>query len=315
MSFFSNFMNQIPTRLWRRHARQIRKYWSIKKITNAVPAMYYYLRGVSTIPTLPLFLKIEISAFCDVDCLYCTQAKDRVFFSFEKFKTIVDHLKNSVFMVQLYEIGEPLQHEQVLEFIEYAHTKRLATVISSNLSIEKTESFWRGLTVSGLDRLIVAIDGITEPVYRHYRRHGNLSLVMSNLKTILRHREQGASNLFVEWQMIDFPWNRSEQTAARQMAYDLGCDEFRIIPDAYQPRKKSAREGVIRQHHCLWPYVLLLVKANEDFIPCFKPDCTPGVLGNLGESDLDDLWNGPAIRQIRDKKMIQDRAGCRTCRE
>ena len=110
-------------------------------------------------------------------------------------------------MVQLYEIGEPLHHAQVIDCIRYSHANNYATVISSTLSIQKPDEFWKDLVASGLDRLIVAIDGITQSVYQKYRRKGDLELVMCNLKKIVSHKKLIGSKLIVEWQMIDFPWN------------------------------------------------------------------------------------------------------------
>lgn len=314
MSRLTQLSNQVPLRLLLRYVTTIVRYGSPRKYFNAVRALYCFQRAMLVIPTMPLLLKVEISRYCTVNCLYCTATKEKVFFSLDRFKEVVDTVKDYVFMVHLYEVGEPLHHDDVLEFIRYSHANRLATVISSSLSIEKNDSFWRDLAVSGLDRLIVAIDGITEPVYLKYRREGDLNLVMSNLEAILRHRKKEGGKLQVEWQMIDLPWNRCEQEPARQLSKKLGCDVFRIIPDA-SIRTNYSLEGSVRQHNCLWPYVLLLINAYNDVLPCFKPGINPGVLGSLTQNSLMDIWNAEIIKQIRSRDLICSKEGCRTCRE
>lgn len=218
-------------------------------------------------------------------------------------------------MSQLYEIGEPLHHPELLKCIGYAHKNRIGTVISTTLSLKKQDTYWRDLVSSGLDRLIVAIDGTTEAVYNRYRTHGDLNLVMDNLKKIMQFREEERSKLFVEWQMIDFPWNQCEQHSAKNMAAELGCDNFQIIQDTSELRKSAKKSGNIRNRNCIWPYVLLLVNVYGDVLPCFKPAYSPGTLGNLQDLDFTEIWNGEEIQRIRSKKLIRLRDGCRTCIE
>ena len=314
MNIVPYIQRQIPLRLLQRHINVFIKYGSIQKYSNAILALYYYLRGTAVISTMPLFLKVEISRYCLIDCSYCKSQKSKEFYPFDKFKPLIDAHKDNAFMVQLYEIGEPLHHAQVIDCIRYSHANNYATVISSTLSIQKPDEFWKDLVTSGLDRLIVAIDGNTQSVYQKYRRKGDLELVMYNLRKTLSYKKHIGSKLIVEWQMIDFPWNLCEQEPARRLAYELGCNYFSLIPDCSE-RNKYEQTGIIRKKNCIWPYVLLLVNAFGNVIPCFKPGCRPGVLGNLNESSFINIWNGENIRSIRDPHQICRRAGCCSCRE
>lgn len=315
MGFLQRLSVQVPLRLWQRHRGVFFRYASPRKYLNAAGALYHYVRCTEVIPTRPLFLKVEISRHCTVNCLYCTIKKEERYYPFEKFMTLVDAVRDEAFMVQLYEIGEPFHHERVIDCIRYAHDSRLATVISSSLSLPKPESFWQELATSGLDRMIVAIDGISEPVYRRYRRNGDFWLVMENLGKLLDARRAARSGMSVEWQMVDLPWNRCEQQDARKQALEMGCDVFRVIPEGVLPRLKSGEARVVRTRNCLWPYVVLLVNAYDDVVPCFKPMCYPGVVGNLGDSGLMDVWNGDSIRSIRNPRKISCRQGCMYCTE
>lgn len=277
--------------------------------------LWHYFNEDTILSTNPLLLKVELSRHCTVNCRYCFALKEYRFYPFDKFKAIVSSLSPYIFMTQLYEIGEPLHHPDILKCISYTHNLGIGTVISTSLSIDKPDSFWMGLVDSGLDRLIVAIDGITVPIYNNYRTNGNLSLVMSNLKKILKLRKNGRNKLFVEWQMIDFTWNRCEHNLARKMAITLGCDCFRIIPDTHEHRDVSKRRTKLRNKNCIWSFILLLVNVKGDIISCFKPDYNPVVLGNLSMSRLVEIWNGNKIRQIRSKKTITSCNCCKFCDE
>jgi MoaA/NifB/PqqE/SkfB family radical SAM enzyme len=233
----------------------------------------------------------------------------------EQFKSIVDDFDQYIFITQLYEIGEPLHHPDILECINYAHSKGLGTVISTSLSLKKPDSFWNDLVTSGLDKLIVAIDGTTESTYKKYRTHGNLILVMDNLRKILQFKKQQCSSLFIEWQMIDFPWNRGEQKSARKVALALGCNDFQIIQDAHELRGAAIEKQKVRNNNCIWPYVLLLINVYNDVIPCFKPAYHSGILGNLSTATFSEIWNGEEIRRIRSRILIKSCHGCRICSE
>jgi MoaA/NifB/PqqE/SkfB family radical SAM enzyme len=218
-------------------------------------------------------------------------------------------------MAQLYEIGEPLHHPDLLKCIGYAHKRKIGTVVSTTLSVPKPDSYWKDMVTSGLDRLIVAIDGTTEAVYNRYRTHGNLNLVMDNLIKILHFKKENRGNLSIEWQMIDFPWNQGEQSSARELAAELGCDHFQIIQDTSDLRESAKKSKKPRTTNCIWPYVLLLVNVYDDVLPCFKPAYSARILGNLQNSNFTEIWNGQKAQEIRNKELIQLLKGCRICIE
>ena len=309
------FNTQIPIYLWRRHLSLLIRYATPRKIFNATTALWNYSREKPVISTMPLLLKVELSRYCTVNCLYCFSKKEYRFYPFDKFKLLVDTFGKYIFMTQLYEIGEPLHHPELLKCIHYAHSNGLGTVISTTLSLKKSDSYWNDLVASGLDKLIVAIDGTTGTIYNKYRTQGNLILVMDNLKKIIQIKSQTQSNLFIEWQMIDFPWNRCEQNVAKELANTLGCDDFRIIQDTFGRQKIYQKSKKIRNKNCIWSYLLLLVNVYGDVIPCFKPGFSPGKLGNLNDTTFTEIWNGEEIQQIRSKILIKSRDGCCTCNE
>ena len=291
------------------------KYSSFNKGTNLVIALFSWLPGKTIISSKPAFLRVEISRKCNVKCLYCSEQKEDLFYPLDKFRSLIDELKKYIYIVSLYEVGEPLENEKVIDYIRYASANNIGTIISSNLSIQKTDKFWESLVLSGLDRIIIAIDGITAPVYNRYRTNGDLQLVLSNLDKILYYKKLHRISMKIEWQMIDFPWNRHEQAPARAMALRLNCDEFRIIQDVTSIRKNYRTDGKIRRRNCILPYFTLNVTAYNTVRSCTKIYNEPMQIGDLNSAAMQEIWNGPEIIQIRSQKLIKARAGCRTCQE
>jgi organic radical activating enzyme len=266
------------------------------------------------IPTLPAFLKVEISRKCEVKCKYCFAQKDDVFYPLEEYRQLVDGLAENLFEVSLYEIGDPLHSPQIGEYIRYAHDRRIGTVISSSFSLVKPPEFWRELVASGLDRLIVAIDGITPEVYNQYRTCGNLELVLSNAREVLAARRSTGARIAVEWQMIDLPWNKHEQAGARALAAEMGFDAFTLIQEASLSRQNCDR-SLRRDRNCILPFLVLTIDAYKRVRTCYKnfPDST--MIGDLKTDSWETVWNGPIIAQIRGGRTILDRVPCRYCME
>ena len=304
-----------PVSYWQRHLYSIIRYGTYRKYKNLIKSYYFYLKGQAEISSFPSFLKIEISRYCDVNCKLCFVDKADIMYPLQDYKKLIDQFKDYAFLVSLYDIGEPLHNPDVIDCIRYAHENNIGTVISTSLSISKDNSFWNDLVTSGLDVMIVAIDGITPKTYNEYRRNGKFDLVFSNLKKILELKKNSNSKIFIEWQMVDFGWNRSEQAAAKKMAYDLGCNRFHIIPEAIQPRKSWDNEDIIRKRNCLLPYILFFVTAKNDVRLCYKIYHNDMHIGNLSNNSFSEIWNGPEISRVRDPEQIIHRIGCNKCRE
>ena len=304
-----------PLSYWQRHVSNFIRYGTPRKYANLTRAYLSYKRGAVKVSSMPAFLKVEICRYCEIDCLYCYPAKKKLFYPLEDYKKLIDRFKGDIFSVSLYDIGEPLHNPEVLDYIRYAHENRVGTVISSSLSFERDDQFWRDFVTSGLDYLIVAIDGVTPAVYNQYRRNGKLDLVMANLRKLLALKKETGSKLFIEWQMVDFEWNRCEQAQAEQMAQELGCNRFQIIVEATQPRKKYDSENMVRDRNCLLPYILFFVTGNNDVRLCYKIYNHDMRIGSLSKQSFEEIWNGDEIARVRDRALICDRVGCKTCQE
>ena len=307
-------MRKIPLAFWSRHLIIALRYGTPIKFANLARSYWHYVKGSPQIPTKPSFLKVEISRCCYVKCLGCLEKKQEIFYPFLLYKALIDKLKEYLFEVSLYDIGEPLHSKDIINYIKYAHLHGIGTIISTSLSLCKPEEFWKDLVLSGLDRLVVSIDGISKEVYNTYRTCGDLSLVLSNLSKIQSYRAQYKNSMFIEWQMIDLPWNKHEQRAARRLAQELGCESFRLIADSSQ-RLKYEQENAPRRRNCLLPFIILIVNAFNQVRPCYKIYGGNPILGDLGLSTFEEIWNGEEIARIRDKSKIKEREYCRTCRE
>lgn len=82
------------------------KYITLSKVMNLLRSLFFWFFNIETINSCPVFLRIEISRMCHVNCLYCSEPKENRFYPFEKYSTLINLLKKYIVVIQLYEIGQ-----------------------------------------------------------------------------------------------------------------------------------------------------------------------------------------------------------------
>ena len=149
---------------------------------------------------------------------------------YECFTQIIDRLAPYAYEVNLYNWGEPLLNKDIFKMVEYAHSKNVMPSMSTNLNTVR-ETDVENLAQSNLEYLTVSLDGTTQETYAHYRRQGDLQLVLDNLRKLLELRRQlKRKTPFIEWQFIVMKHNLHQTDEAKRIARELGVDLLRFIP-------------------------------------------------------------------------------------
>ena len=73
--------------------------------------------------------------------------------------------------------------------IKYAKGFHCDIKLDSNLNSLNAESA-EEMVLSGLDKIVVSIDGMREETYSKYRVGGNFKLAMDNLKLLIKKRQK-----------------------------------------------------------------------------------------------------------------------------
>ena len=76
--------------------------------------------------------------------------------------------------------GEPYLNPDFLDMVKYASGKKIYTATSTNAHYLNDANARRTIE-SGLDRLIISIDGTTQETYQQYRVGGHLNKVLEGL--------------------------------------------------------------------------------------------------------------------------------------
>lgn len=295
----------------------------------------------------PYVALIEVGSYCNLRCPTCPTPGDKInrkkeLMTFDNFKKVIDHIKDSVHVVLLYFANEPLLNPDISRMTEYAHKNNLYTEISTNavlLSKEKTKE----LFASGLDKIILDLDGTTKESYEQFRVGASFARVLENItyfclqKQILKRRKP-----FIELQFVLNKLNQNEVEDIKKLAEKLKVDNLcirsfnlgeyayseeeikklsaKFFPDnpKYQQKIRYQKEGdklKIKSSPVACPLAKShsVVLADGRVSMCCYDLRGEYVYGNVLSQKLKDIWFSLDVRNKR--KLAEGRKYplCKTC--
>jgi len=297
---------------------------------------------------MPYYLTVEPTNFCNLRCPLCFASlkegyRKRGYMEWDTYVKVLDFFGPYLLKLQLYNQGEPLLHEGIYDMVALAAKRKIKTQISTNLTVFD-ERHARRLVNSGLDSLVVSIDGATPETYAKYRVGGDFNTVMENLKLLLRiKREMKSHTPRILWSFLLFRHNLAERDRARRMARELGVEILMqsailggVVPsDSRDPELLQEwlpkGDGIPRlfdyfsnQAHlnpsiCPWPWQSFVVLWDGSIAHCCHVDTSIESLGSIPLSDPSALWNAGPFQSSRNEFRKQKEEGrfepviCRKC--
>jgi MoaA/NifB/PqqE/SkfB family radical SAM enzyme len=208
------------------------------KILNLFLARYHLRARSSTVLSRPFGLVIDPSNVCRLACPGCVHSDRNQ--ALEIFDWPNGTLPESriAALLELYgpyaigayfcNYGEPLLNLQTPRFIRLAKTYLMSTALSTSLSVQRFDA--EAYVRSGLDFMVISIDGATQPVYQRFRRNGDLELVFGNIRKLVEaKRRLRRRTPVLSWNFLAFEHNVHEIPAAVQKARKLGVNQFRVV--------------------------------------------------------------------------------------
>ena len=236
-------------------------------------------------------------------------------FFFEILGQMKKHLTYCTFYFQ----GEPFINPKFLEMVEYASKQGIYTSTSTNAHFLRPEVA-AGTVKSGLDRMIISIDGTTQETYEKYRINGKLSKVLEGTRNIVEAKKELKSNTpMLIFQFLVVSHNEHQVDEVIQMGKDMGVDEVRFktaqlydfengnslmpVQEKYS-RYRKGKDGkyVIKNellNQCWRMWQGFVVTWDGLIVPCcFDKDATHQ-LGDLKKNRVEEVWKSPKYQGFR----------------
>lgn len=265
---------------------------------------------------LPFSLSIEPTTACNLGCPECPSGLKQFTrptgkLNLELHQVMIEQLKKSVFYINYYFQGEPFLHPKFLDLIVEAKRNKIYTATSTNahfIDEKKAEE----IVESGLDRLIISIDGLTQATYENYRVHGKLSKVIEGTKHLLAAKKKlNSSTPHLIFQFLAVKPNEHEIPEVFKLGKKMKIDEVRIksaqlydyengnplMPENEKySRYKLQADGTYKLkyktgNHCWRMWSSSVFTWDGKVVPCCFDKDAKHVLGSLENRSFNEIWN------------------------
>jgi radical SAM protein with 4Fe4S-binding SPASM domain len=217
--------------------------------------------------------------------------------------------------------------------INYAHNAKIFTSTSTNAQLLNSERA-KELVLSGLDKLIVSIDGTTQEVYEQYRKGGKLIKAIEGVHNINNWKKELKSiTPLVEIQFIVLKTNEHQMKEMKILAKSLKADrlvfksaqlyDFENGNDLLTSIEKYSRYKKINEgsykvksalpNHCSRLWSAAVISSKGDLIPCCYDKDGTHSFGNLADRSFGSVWHSSKANEFR-MSVLSNRKQHEMCR-
>jgi len=182
---------------------------------------------------LPMTISFEPTTACNLRCPECPSGL-RIFtretgnLKEDFFRATIDDLYKDLMYLIFYFQGEPYINPKFLDMVKYASDKGIYTITSTNGHFLNDDNA-RKTIESGLDRLIISVDGTTQEVYENYRKEGNLEAVLQGARNVVKWKKQlNSSTPHLIFQFLVVKPNEHQIPEIYKLAKEIGIDEVKL---------------------------------------------------------------------------------------
>jgi radical SAM protein with 4Fe4S-binding SPASM domain len=290
----------------------------------------------------PMHFSFEPTTTCNLSCPECPSGL-RMFSrpsgdaDLSQFESWLNQFAPHAFWVNFYFQGEPFIHPRILDMFAMASSKKLFVSTSTNghfLSRFNTEE----IVKSGLNRLIVSVDGATQESFEKYRIGGKLHVVKEGVRRLLESRAKlGSKFPEVILQCLVLSSNEREAEDIRAMGKELGVDRVvfktaqfyqyeqghEFMPSNLEhSRYRKNPDGTYRVHRssddgCWRMWSGCVLTWDGRIVPCCFDKDASHEIGSIAQASLKSIWKSDSMRHFR-AAVLNDRSQidiCANCSE
>lgn len=317
-----------------------RRIWNAGKLLSS-----FYLTKWTGKPIqwgLPMTISIEPTTACNLRCPECPsglRAFTRPTGNLKKdfFRNSIDELHKHLLYLIFYFQGEPYINPNFLEMVKYAKDKGIYTITSTNGHFLNDENA-RKTIESGLDRMIISVDGTTQETYENYRKAGKLETVLQGARNVVKwKKELKSSTPHIIFQFLVVKPNEHQIDDIYRLAEEIGIDEVKLktaqvyeyeqgnelIPtiEKYSRYKKN-KDGTYSVknkllNHCWKLWHACVITWDGMVVPCCFDKDAIHRLGDMKQQSFKEIWQGESYQQFR-TKLLKGRDQidiCKNCTE
>lgn len=291
---------------------------------------------------LPTSISLEPTTSCNLRCPECPSGlrnftRPTGMLADDIYKSVIDELAPKLSYLIFYFQGEPYLNSSFLDQVKYANSKKVYTATSTNAHY-LNDKVAKKTVESGLDRLIISIDGTTQETYEQYRVGGKLEKVIEGTKNVVRwKKELNSKTPHIIFQYLVVKPNEHQLDDVKRLANELEVDEVafktaqiydyedgsELIPtiEKYSRYKQlSSGKWVIKNklvNHCWKMWHSCVITWDGKVVPCCFDKDAHYQLGEMKKQTFESIWRGESYTRFR-QSLIKSRSEiemCKNCSE
>jgi MoaA/NifB/PqqE/SkfB family radical SAM enzyme len=270
---------------------------------------------------------VDVSELCNYECIHCPHPEFKKSQNFsgrllpiELHHKLIDevaiHGKGATQYVRYAAQGEPLTHKKLWEMVRYAKDKAdVRTNLTTN-GFLLTEKHREEALASGIDVIDISIDAHRPDTYEKVRVKGILSVVIENVRELLKLRAQRKFQVITSF--VKQPFNENEAEDFRKFWMDAGVDhvlirELHSCSGAKEDLAETRRAASNNRRPCLYPWERMSLGPDGYLHFCPQDWVHGSRVADYRKTTVKETWNGPFYQALRQAHLTNDYSKYKFC--
>ncbi len=298
------------------------KLWNVGQLLSS-----YYVAKFSRKPIqwgIPMTISVEPTTACNLRCPECPSglrsfSRPTGNMKSDFFRNVLDEVGSRLTYLIFYFQGEPYINPSFLDMVSHASKKNIYTITSTNGHFLSDDNA-RKTIESGLDRMIISVDGTTQEVYENYRKEGKLENVLQGARNVVKWKKKlNSKTPHIIFQFLVVKPNEHQIPEIYKLAEEIGVDEVKLktaqvydyengnplIPsDEKYARYEKVADGTYKvkgdlDDHCWKLWHSCVITWDGRVVPCCFDKDAQHQLGAMQENSFKEIWQGQHYDNFR----------------
>ena len=290
----------------------------------------------------PSRMVVEPTNYCNLSCPLCptgskTLEAPKGYMDLDKYKALVDELKDCLRNIEFCGYGEPLLNQNIDKMISHAVGYGIHTMLVTNGQLLRKNNWAEKLVDSGLNKIKISLDGLSQETLSKYRVNASFDELMEGIQKINEAKERRNTKFpIILLQFIVMRHNEHEVPLLKDFGKKLKakiklktlCTKQIYQASEFLPKdqkysrydfneSKKVLDSKIKQPDvCVMAWTWAHVNWDGSVVPCCKDPHRKHEIGNtFAVGSFLDIWNSPAYVKFR-KELLCNRKklfACKNC--
>ena len=286
----------------------------------------------------PWSASVEPTTSCNLRCPECptgmrslSRAKGHM--DVAVFKEILDKLSPDLFYLTLYFQGEPMINPHFPGMVQLARNRNIFVATSTNGHYLDDKNIDL-IIKSGLNHLIISLDGLDQQTYEKYRVNGDLQVVIDGIRRLVAaKRSTHSASPFIELQFLVMRHNEHQMQQMKEFAKQSGVNKLSFkTAQVYNFNAKSTIIPTLKErsryrqnpdgswmiakkdrNRCRRIWSSIVVTWDGKVVQCCYDKNADHQTGNILQDPLSEIWKNQHYSAFR-RQVLKNRSEIEICR-